>query len=406
MDSAGTLSRGAGAPQLARIVALCFLVSTLEGFDIQALGVAAPRLAPALHLAANQIGWMFAIGNIGLIVGALFGGRLADHVGRKRVLLASTLVFGLATLVMATLHDYLPLLAARFFAGVGFGAAVPNIMAIAAESSPTGRRGATIAIMMCGLPVGGALVAFVSQLLPPDLSWRTLFLIGGLLPLPIAAAIGRWLPDLYRGSGPDRSDALPVGETLFAAGRAPRTLLVWCAFLPVMAVLYLILNWLPLLVTGKGLDPRTAPQASLAFNAASMAGSVLIGAWVDRAGRRWPIAIASVALILSLLWLVQQTDRNGMLLASAATGFFLMAVDFSLYEISASQYPTRGRGTGAGAAAAVGRVGSVLGPLLAGWLLTGGASANTVLLFLVPLVAFAGLALFALSFLERPGATD
>jgi len=171
-------------------------------------------------------------------------------------------------------------------------------------------------------------------------------------------------------------------------------------------VLYLILNWLPLLVTAKGLDPRTAPQASLAFNAASMVGSVLIGAWVDRAGRRWPIAIASVALILSLLWLVQQSDRGGMLLASAATGFFLMAVDFSLYEISSSQYPTRGRGTGAGAAAAVGRIGSVLGPLLAGWLLTGGASANTVLRVLVPLVAFAGLALFVLSFFERKGTTD
>ncbi|MEY4762529.1 MAG: hypothetical protein RLZZ200_2385 [Pseudomonadota bacterium] len=388
--------------RLGRTVALCFLVAALEGFDIQALGIAAPRMVPELGFTPSQVGWLFSIGNIGLIFGAVSGGRISDHVGRRRMLVLATLSFGLFTLPMAFLHSYAALMSVRFLAGIGFGAAVPNLMTLAAESSPKGRRGTTIALTMCGLPVGGSVVALVSQFLPSAESWRLLFLLGGLAPLPLVWALARFLPETYREPGKTGEDALPVRDALFGEGRTPRTLLVWCAFLPLMAALYLILNWLPILATAKGLAARSAPLASLAFNLASLFGSVLIARWIDLGGRRWPIALSSLAVIAALLSLARQSDQSGLLLASGATGFFLMAVIFALYEISATQYPRRGRGTGAGTAAGVGRVGSVLGPLVAGWLLNSGTSANTVLLVLVPVVGVAGLSLFVLSFLE-PG---
>jgi MFS transporter, AAHS family, 3-hydroxyphenylpropionic acid transporter len=401
MNSTATTTVPLPAPRVALTVALCFLVAALEGFDIQVLGVAAPALGPEFGLTPKALGWIFSIGNIGLIFGALLGGRLADHIGRKNVLILATLVFGLATLTMSTLHDYTSLMTARFVAGVGFGAALPNVMAIITELGVKLRRGATLALTLCGLPAGGSIVAFVSQLLPEGSTWRTLFVIGGVLALPICLALALWLPDTYRTAGHAKPVAMPVREALFADGRLPRTLLVWIAFMPLMAALYLILNWLPLLMNAKGMSASTAPQSLLAYNLASMVGSVAVAAWMDRVGRLWPVTITSALLIASLVLLATYQARTGLLVASAATGFCLGGLVFGLYVIAAAQYPMRGRGTGGGAAAAMGRVGSVAGPLAAGWLLAGGASASTVLMCLVPAVSVAGVALFLLGRLDR-----
>jgi MFS transporter, AAHS family, 3-hydroxyphenylpropionic acid transporter len=400
MNSTATSALSLPAPRVALTVALCFLVTALEGFDIQVLGVAAPALGPEFGLAPKALGWIFSIGNIGLIFGALLGGRLADHIGRKKVLILSTLVFGLGTLTMSMLHGYAPMMSARFVAGVGFGAALPNVMAIITELGVKLRRGATLALTMCGLPAGGSVVAFISQLLPDGGSWRTLFVIGGVLAFPICIALALWLPDTYRTNSSTKPMAMPVREALFADGRLPRTLLVWIAFVPLMAALYLILNWLPLLMNAKGMSASTAPQSLLAYNLASMVGSVAVAAWMDRVGRRWPVSVTSLLLIASLAVLAMHEARSGLLIASAATGFCLGGLVFGLYVIAAAQYPMRGRGTGGGAAAAMGRVGSVTGPLAAGWLLAGGASAQTVLMCLVPAIAVAGIALFWLSLLD------
>ena len=394
------------AARVGATILLCFLVTALEGFDIQVLGVVAPTLAPEFGLTPSQMGWMFSIGNIGLVFGALTGGRLADLLGRKRLLIAATLLFGIATLAMSACNSYWLLLVARVVAGVGFGAALPNIMAIITELGIRVNRGASLAVTMCGLPVGGSAVALVSQLLPHGVSWRLMFVLSGVLALPIAAALWRWLPDTYRIRTAAGPGALPIATTLFGEGRAPRTLLVWLAFAPLMATLYLILNWLPLLATAKGLDANHAPQALLAFNLTSILGSVLIAAWIDRAGRRWPVALVTLALVLSLLFLARQSGSERLLLGAAATGFCLMGLVFALYAISALQYPLRGRGTGSGIAAAVGRLGSVSGPLVAGWLLDAGSSATQVLQLLVPVVAVAGAALFALSLLDPRNALE
>lgn len=389
----------AGTGRVGVVIVLCFLVTALEGFDIQVLGVAAPVLAPQLGLDPRQLGWLFSIGNIGLVFGALGGGRMADIWGRKRTLIASTLAFGLATLAMAAGDSLGELLVLRMVAGVGFGAALPNIMAIIAELGLRQNRGASLAVTMCGLPVGGSLVALISQLLPAG-AWRGLFVIGGVLALPVALALWRWLPDTYRTPASQGQGALPVSVALFGEGRALRTVLVWAGFAPLMATLYLILNWLPLLARAQGIDARHAPQTLLAFNLASIVGSVLVAAWIDRAGRRWPVVVTTTLLVCALLFLSRQTQVAPLLVGSAATGFSLMALVFALYAIAALQYPLRGRGTGSGVAAAVGRLGSVTGPLVAGVLLAAGVTATQVLWYLVPVVVVAGLALFWLSLLD------
>jgi AAHS family 3-hydroxyphenylpropionic acid transporter len=387
------------SPAVARsTVALCFGVAVLEGFDIQALGVAAPKLVPELGLTPGQMGWVFAVSNIGLVLGSLTGGRLADIFGRKRVLVLSVVTFAVFTLAVAVAHGFESLFSARFLAGLGFGAALPNMMAMGTEVSPIEKRAQTAAAIFCGMPLGGGSVALLTQLLPPDYDWRLLFVIGGVLPLFVAALLQAQMTETLSVVQHDSVRAMPVGKALFGDGRAMPSVLLWITFFPTLLILYLILNWLPLLVASKGLERAVAPQASAAFNYASVAGALVISRIVDRAGARWPLVISYGALIAALWLLSTSTGLSAVLWLSAAAGFFLMGANYALYGIAPPHYPAHGRGTGSGAAIAFGRIGSVLGPLLAGIALGGGASAESVILYMVPAAAVAGVAVFLLSF--------
>jgi len=382
---------------MAVTVGLCFLVAVLEGFDIQAMGVAAPRLAPQFALDASQMGWVFSISNIGLVIGASLGGWLADRTGRKPVLMGAVAMFGCFTFATAFAGHYQALLLVRLFAGLGFGAALPNMMAIAAEISRPERAASTAAIMFCGMPVGGGLAALTTQILPAGFDWRTLFILGGILPVLLLPALRIWMPEtLVRPSVRERGTS--VMQTLFGEGRATPTLLLWVAFLPTLLILYLFLNWLPTLVIAKGLERAVAPQASLAFNFGSVAGALVFGRLVDRFHFRWPLTLAYLLLIVALLLLSAAEGHAWVLALSAAVGFCLLGANYALYGVAPAYYERPIRGTGSGASIAVGRVGSIAGPLLAGLLIGGGTSAAGVVQYMVPVAAVSAAAVFALSF--------
>lgn len=391
----------AAAPKANITVALCFLAAVVEGFDIQAMGVAAPRLAPQFGFDPQQMGWIFAISNIGLVIGAGLGGRLADKVGRKPVLIAALVVFGIFTLLTSRVDTLEALFLVRFCTGLGFGGALPNLMALAAEVSAPAKRTSTTAFMFAGMPLGGGISALLTQLLPPGFDWRMLFEIGGAAPLLLSPAICFLMPEtLIRPAvGGASTGAM---SALFAGGRTPITLLLWLSLLPTLIILYFILNWLPTLVVAHGLDPTVAPQASLAFNFAGIAGALLFGRLVDRMDTRGPMTVAYVGLIGSLLALSASGGLGMTLLLSGAAGFFLLGANYALYGVAATYYPKSVRGTGSGASVAVGRIGSIIGPLAAGVLLGSGTSASGVVQYTVPAAALAGAAVLGLSFFHRP----
>ena len=382
-------------------IGLCFAVAVLEGFDIQAMGVAATRLGPEFGLTPSQMGWLFSISNIGLVLGASVGGWLADRVGRKPVFIGSTITFGLFTFATAQAPDYSLLFIARLLTGVGFGAALPNMMAIAAEISTPAKRASTAAAIFCGLPLGGGLSALMTQVLPPDVDWRVLFMIGGALPMVLAPALYLLMQETMQRTARSDASRPSVAVVLFAGGRALPTLLLWLTFFPTLLVLYLILNWLPTLVVANGLERTVAPQASLAFNFASVAGALIVGRLVDRFGARWPLVLAYAMLVGALLALSGSTQLESILFWSAACGLALTGANYALYGVAASYYSQGIRGTGSGASVAVGRVGSVIGPMLAGLLLGSGATATVVMQLMAPVAALAGAAVFALSFHPR-----
>jgi AAHS family 3-hydroxyphenylpropionic acid transporter len=380
-------------------IALCMAVAVIEGFDIQAMGVSMPKLVEEIGVQDSDKGILFSINNMGMVLGAIFGGWLADRAGRKPVLVASVLMFGLFTLLVVISQTYQTLLSARLFAGLGFGAALPNMMAIASECSPPQRRAFTATLVFCGLPIGGGSVALLNLLLPSALGWRTLFIIGGLLPLVLAPALYWLLPEtLTAGDRTTSKQRVPWWNALFAEGRARPTLLLWLAFLPTLLILYLLLNWLPSLAKAKGLPTS---EASVSFNFASVAGALALGWLVDRFGPRWPLILSYAGLVASLMALGASTSLGSFVIYAGWAGFFLLGANYALYGVAPGYYPTIMRGTGSGASVAVGRIGSVLGPLAAGFMLAGGSSATNVLQYMAPVAAVAGVAVLMLSFFRR-----
>lgn len=383
-------------------VSLCFLIAMLEGWDIQALGLTAGPLMKEFGMARDHFGWLGALSGIGVVLGAMVGGRIADHTGRKPVLIWSVISFAVFTLAMTVVPNASLLFAARTLAGVGFGAALPNMMAIAAEISSEQRRALVAGIMFSGLPAGGGTASLVARLLPPDSSWRVIYILGGVIPLILVPALVYLVREtLTPHAHHEQTRKVEIMRALFSEGRAMPTLLLWLTFLPTLLILYLMLNWLPNLVGGKNLGAAAGFESALAFNYCSILGAVGLSYIVDHVGLRWPLLLAYAALVAVLIGMGATQTHAGIVTYSGLSGFLLLGANYAMYGIAAAYYPMRMRGTGSGASVAVGRIGSIVGPWLAGQLLTSGMSSAQVIAYMAPLAAIAGIAVFVLSFYRR-----
>ncbi|CAE6826397.1 3-(3-hydroxy-phenyl)propionate transporter [Paraburkholderia domus] len=378
-------------------VGLCLIVALLEGLDLQSTGVAAPRMAREFHLAVAQMGWAFSIGALGLLPGAAIGGRLADTLGRKRVLMLSVALFGIFSIATTQVWDLNSLLAARFLTGLGLGAAMPNLIALCAEAALPQQRSTAVGAMYCGMPFGAALAAVIGIVSPGDEGWRHIFYVGGvgpLLVLPLLAIFMRESAHFVaaRSNPGGLREASPgIAQALWKEGRAGTTVALWISYLGTLIVLYFLINWLPSLVLSRGLTRVQAGVVQMMFNIGGGIGAIVIASMMDRIGRRRTVAGMYLGIAVALAALVGASGGTSMAWGGLLAGLFLVGGQSVLYALASSIYPTEVRGTGVGAAVAVGRMGSILGPLIAGQLLAIGQSATVLLSASIPLIAIAAI---------------
>ncbi|MFK4047827.1 4-hydroxybenzoate transporter (plasmid) [Roseomonas mucosa] len=378
-----------------RVLALVFLAAMIEGFDLQAAGVAAPKLAPAFGLHPSQMGVFFSSATIGAIFGALAGGIIGDRYGRRAGLVLSLAVFGAFSLGTAWAGTFDHLVIMRFLTGVGMGGALPNLISIAAEAASPERRGRAVAIMYAGVPLGGAIASLVSMVgLHED--WQSIFFIGGLMPLVLVIPLYLILPS-FRVV---HNAAAPASHwrALFARGSMGNTMLLWAAFFFGMIVLYLLLNWLPQLLVSLGFAREQAAMVQILFNIGGSAGCMLGGQLLD-SSRPALATVAWFTVLIVAVVLFSVVPGGNMTAAVAAgilTGATLMGSQALLYGIAPQCYLAEVRGTGVGLAVSVGRIGSITGPLLAGFLLASGMGPQQLLFAILPFVTVCGLATVAL----------
>jgi len=373
--------------------------------DLQSMGVAAPQLAPWHHLQAGQMGPLFSASTVGLLVGAVVGGWLSDRIGRKGVLIAAVVQFGLFSLTTPLAWDDGSLLASRFLTGCGLGAGLPMVIALVAEASPPEKKVSYVTLIYAGTPLGGMLAAYIARMDAVGLDWRAIFYFGGVAPLLLAPVIWLLLPEseAFRGlkakapaagapvaGGAEPGQPTGVARALFGHGRAATTVLLWTSFLCTLLCLYLLLNWLPSLMVSRGFSAATASQAQIWFNVGGVLGTLALSALLAT-GRVGPVLVAAyVGMAASLVGLAGAgASPTATHLAAFFVGIFTNGAPFILYGLAPVFYPAAVRGTGVGAAVSFGRVGAIVGPLLAGALVGAGRSPAAVLTGILPIVVLA-----------------
>ena len=386
-------------------IVICFIVALIEGLDLQSAGIAAAGIRAAFNLEPSMMGWMFSASIIGLLPGAFLGGYVADRIGRKKVLVAAVVLFGIFSLWTAYTSSLSGLLAARFLTGLGLGAALPNLIALCAEAVEDRQRSTAISIMYCGVPLGGAAAAVIGMLAGE--AWQWVFIVGGVAPLAIAPLMLWLLPEssAFHQQQARATQARPsTVEALCGDGRTRITLSLWISYFFTLTVMYMLLNWLPSLLLELGFSKPQAGTVQMVFNIGGAIGSLLGGVLLDRFQRTPVVLCIYLGLLLALAGIGFSSNLPSMAAAGFAAGVFVMAAQLVLYALAPAYYPTQVRATGVGAAVAVGRLGSVSGPLAAGHILAAGAGTAGVLMAAAPGLLVAALVVVAMGSRERRAA--
>ena len=391
--------------QMARTIGLCFLVALMEGLDLQAAGIAAQGMAAAFELDKLHMSWVFSAGIFGLLPGAFAGGWLADRIGRKRVLMASVGLFGVFSLATALAWDINSLLVARCLTGVGLGAALPNLIALTSEVAGPRLRGTAVSLMYCGVPLGAALAALIGI---ADLAggWQVVFYVGGVVPLLIVPLLGLYLPESQQFRNVQGEAPIGVVQGLFREGAALPTALIWISYFFTLMVVYILINWLPSLVIGQGFTGRQASWVMLALQLGAAAGTLFLG-WVMDRLPAWALsALIYLGILVSLTALGLASHLPGMLAAGFIAGFFATGGQCVLYALAPHFYRPSIRATGVGSAVAIGRLGAMSGPLVAGKMLALGTGTAGVMLASAPGIVIAAVAMFYLSVRRNAASPD
>jgi AAHS family 3-hydroxyphenylpropionic acid transporter len=339
---------------------------------------------------------MFSAGILGLLPGAFVGGWLADRIGRKRVLMGSVALFGAFSLVTALAWDFSSLVSARFLTGVGLGAALPNLIALTSEVAGPRLRGLAVSLMYCGVPLGAALAATIG-IAGFSGGWQVVFYVGGVVPLVIVPLLGLYLPESLQPRANQDTAAVGVVQGLFREGAALPTALIWASYFFTLMVVYILINWLPSLLVGQGFTGTQASWVMLALQLGAAMGTLFLGWAMDRLPAWALSALIYLGILGSLTALGLVSSLQSMLLSGFVAGFFATGGQCVLYALAPHFYKPSVRATGVGSAVAIGRLGAMSGPLVAGKMLALGTGTAGVMLASAPGIVIAAVAMFYLS---------
>lgn len=398
-------------------VGLC----ALDGFDVLAITFAAPAIAKGWGISKAGLGYVFSAGLLGMAGGSFFIAPLADVLGRRPLVLISLAMMAVGSFGAALAANIPMLLLARVFTGLGVGAMIAVINPLGAEYANERRREIALSLLNIGYPLGGVVAGFVAAMLLPAFGWRAIFLTAGaldvimlgvallLLPEPMAflmarpraATLARANAYLRRCGHPpvEALPAAPVRQAaptvqLFREGMAALTIKATAIYLLYVMSLFYMQNWLPTLVADLGFSPAVSAGVAMLMSLGGIAGGLLVGVLASRFGLK-PIVAGAMMLGASAIVLFGLVPADLLLLRVAAimVGIALFAGMIGNYAVMSRTFPVRMRASGTGFVIGIGRLGSVLSPIIAGALFTAGLGGMNVSAVMAVPALLAGLLL-------------
>jgi AAHS family 4-hydroxybenzoate transporter-like MFS transporter len=388
-----------------------------DGFDLQLLAFAAPRLAKEWGIEPQALRYVISANLLGMMFGAMFLGNMGDRFGRKRIIVVGTFLYALMSLACLLAENRLQLGVLRFITGMGLGGVLPNVIALTAETSPRSRRPTLTSIPMIGMSLGSGMPAVVAAWLVPIFGWQALFVVGGIVPVVVALVIALALPEsllflTYHGKDraqlsrrvkeldpsltitPDTVFELrkqPEGRKqgsfreLFAGDLRLTTPLLWVMFAGTLLSMHFINSWMSVMLNQAGLSEV---QTAFTNGALHWGGTIAAIVTVFLLGRLGLYLVLSLLLLglVGVFTIATTGFASAILLTSAVclAGFGIIGCQGALNASSGLIYPVSCRPTGVGAALGVGRIGSLSGPLVGGYFLA--QHLQTQQMFYVPLV--------------------
>jgi len=404
-----------------RLIALSWLITVFDGFDMMMISFTAPYMRDELGLSKPMLGNVFSAGLLGMMIGGFVLAWLGDRRGRRQTIALAAVAFGLLTAATALARSYEALLVLRFLDGFAIGGMLPLAWALNIEYVPARLRSTVVTVIMMGYSLGTALAGPVTVWLAPRYGWEGVFLAGGMATLVIAVALFVWLPESIRflvarqrdpatvattlnrinpalGATPDdrfvlgdeqqaQAPSFRVGQ-LFAGPLRWITPLLWLGYIASTLAVYFKANWGPIVYEDLHFARDVAAYVSSFSGMMGAVLGLLLMRFTDRVGALavafFPALAAPVLLLIGLVPL----SPSAFLVLSVVSTSLVGGAHFGILSIAGIYYPTAIRANGSGWATSVAKIGGIAGPILGGLVLASGLPvvASFAILATCPLV--------------------
>lgn len=414
------IDRGGITAQQLLVVGLCLFFNMLDGFDITAMAVVNTAVAGDLGLSPEQMGLILGTPLFGMMLGAMFLAPVSDIIGRRKLIIYAIALIGISIIFTATATTLTEFIVLRFISGLGAGAMLACQAALAAEYSPEKYKSFAVAAVTSGYPLGAMMTSVIAEFIMPEYGWRGMFWFGGILTLSMVFVAWLFIPESLKylfQRRPDDAlsrineilkklkkpeiDAMPevtenqapqygFGEgmqRLLHKDHKRTTLTLWSAFFLCFATLYFLMSWIPALMEDSGFDATIGREAFFLFNLGGVMGIYLMGYLSTRFRLTDMIFYLSAASAVGMvIFALAPTQLNLLLALTLLIGILQQGGFTGLYATAAKAYPTNIRSTGIGWCIGLGRLGAVISPIIAGFLIAAGLdmSAN-YFIFAVPM---------------------
>lgn len=407
------------------VVALCFVLNMIDGVDVLIVSFTGALIEAEWGLSKTELGAVYSVGLFGMMIGCLAIAPIADTIGRKALLIGSTVAIMIGMISASFAQAYEHLLAARLLAGLGIGAILPVMAATAAEFANKRWRDAAVSVVQAGWPIGAILTGFFVAWAVPQFGWRFVFLAAGLLSAAMLPLLIWMMPESleFLGRRQPKNARERINALLARMGRAPLsvlpprpatlntrvtvsalfsrqyigpTLLLWVGIFFGFMTLYTLISWVPNIATSSGMPFELATFAGTALNVGAFVGSVAIGVFAPRWGiRRLIFAFLVCAFVLMVAYGNLPLSTVAVFVLIVLIGVTVQGGFNGFYPAAARIYPASLRATGVGWAVGAGRMGAIIGPALFGVLLDAEVAIGVLFaVFSVPLLIAAAAALF------------